>query len=223
MTAPLALLRLLQTADSAFPTGAFAFSGGLETLSVEGTVRSAADFEMVLAEQIAPRWLAFDRVFLAAAHRAAPDIEALARVDDDCEAHQTVAPLAEASRRVGRATLGTHARMGTPGAAAYRALLGAGAPGHAPVVQGLVGAGLDLDLPATLAGAFHALLAGSASAAVRLGRLGAIAAQEILLRAGTRFAPDLAAPAPPAPEAFAPLIDIAAARRSGRAVSLFAT
>ncbi|MCD0162340.1 urease accessory protein UreF, partial [Deinococcus sp. 6YEL10] len=37
------LLRLLQLSDSAFPTGAYAFSDGLETLTTRGAVRSPAD------------------------------------------------------------------------------------------------------------------------------------------------------------------------------------
>jgi urease accessory protein len=50
------ILELLQLADSAFPSGSFAFSNGLESLAKLGFVRSMADFEQYLEchlEQIA--------------------------------------------------------------------------------------------------------------------------------------------------------------------------
>lgn len=224
MTAPLALLRLLQSSDSAFPSGGFAFSNGLETLCAEGLVGTPDAIETVLREQVLPRWLDFDRYFLAAAHGAAADVQALAALDRDCEAHNTVAPLADASRRMGRALLTSHDRIGTPGAAAHLARLRDGAaPGHAPVVQGLVGAGLGLSRAETEAGAVHALAAGYTGAAIRLGRLGALGAQQVLARTIAAAAPRLEAPPPEVPAAFAPLVDIAAARRGAHAVTLFAT
>lgn len=230
MTGPGSLLRLLQTTDSAFPSGGFAFSHGLETLSVEGEVRDAAGVEAVLRSQVAPRWLEFDRHFLAAAHAAAGDGDgdgngaALAALDRDCEVQNTVAALASASRRMGRALLTSHARIGTHGAGEALERVRAGtAHGHAPVVQGLIGAGLGLSRAETEAGAFHALIAGHTGAAIRLGRLGALEAQQVLARAIETFAPRLAEAPPAEPAAFAPLIDIAAARRSAQSVTLFAT
>ena len=43
MTTSLATLRLLQISDSAFPSGSFAFSGGLETLAGDGMVDRRGD------------------------------------------------------------------------------------------------------------------------------------------------------------------------------------
>ncbi len=224
MTEPLALLRLLQTTDSAFPSGAFAFSGGLETLCDEGQITDADGLAETLRVQIVPRWLSFDRAFLAAAHAAAGHCEALIEIDRDCEAHQTVAPLAEASRRVGRGLLGTHARIGTPGASDHLACLREGhAPGHAPVAQGLIGAGLGCGRAETEAGALYALMAGVASVGIRLGKIGALTGQEILGRLLAETAPALAAAPPETPSSFAPLIDIAACRRDGQSARLFAT
>ena len=51
-----------------------------------------------------------------------------------------VASLREGSRRAGSALLGVHARLATPGAAAYRALIEGGAPGHLAVVRASSGA-----------------------------------------------------------------------------------
>jgi urease accessory protein len=216
-----ALLGALRLGDSAFPSGAFAFSNGLETLAAEGA--SPADAEAMLLGQIAPRWLDFDRWFLAAAHGSAPDLDAVAAVDADCEARNAVAALAAASRRTGRAGLTTHARLGTAGAAEYLARVKAGeAPGHAAVAQGLAAQALGLGLAEAEAVAFHGVLAGWASAAVRLGLTGALDAQGMVARAGAALAPRLDAPPPAQPFAFAPLADAAAARRPASPARLFA-
>jgi urease accessory protein len=166
------LSRPMQRADTTFPNAGFAFAGGLETLVAEGAAGPAA-VEALLGDQIAPPRLDFDRWFLAAAHGAS-DVAALVAIDRDCEVRQTVEPLGDASRRQGRATLATHARFDTPGAAAHLVRVGEGAaPGHAAVAQGLAAVGLGLPLAPVEAAAFHAALSGFAGAAVRLGALDA--------------------------------------------------
>lgn len=228
MTAPLALLRLLQSSDSGFPSGAFAFSSGLETLSREGVVAGSADVQTILCGHIVPRWLSFDRVFLAQAHARAASAEQVLAVDLDCHCYNTVDRLGAASRRVGRALLMVHARMGTPGAGAYRAVLAQADPqgmraGHEAVVLGALGPGLGLALPESEAGALHATVMAFLTAAVRLGKIGAIEAQIVLRAAAPAMAEGLARPAPLLPGAFAPLSDIAALRRSPSQAALFAT
>ncbi|MEL6775263.1 MAG: urease accessory protein UreF, partial [Pseudomonadota bacterium] len=86
MTRASSLLRMMQAGDSAFPSGAFAFSNGLETLLVEGVVPGRMDLPTVLMEQIGPRWLSFDRAFLHAAMGAADTAE----IDRDCHVRQGV-------------------------------------------------------------------------------------------------------------------------------------
>ncbi len=218
MTRGASLLRMLQTGDSAFPSGAFAFSNGLETLVGEGLVPDRMPLGNVLIGQIAPRWLTFDRAFLHAA-MAADDVAA---IDRDCHVRQTVPELASASQRMGRALLTSHARIGTAGAADYLARPRADAPGHAPVVQGLIGRGLGLTAEEAEAAAFHGLLSGFAAAAVRLGRLGALQAQKLVSDAISECASAFET-TPGTPSAFAPIADIAAQRRNPQAVNLFAT
>ncbi|MEM9047153.1 MAG: urease accessory UreF family protein [Pseudomonadota bacterium] len=213
-----ALLTMLQTGDSAFPSGAFAFSNGLETLVAEGVVPAQIPLDGLLFDQIVPRWLEFDRFYLLAALQA----KHVAAVDRDCHLHQSLPELAAASQRMGRALLTSHARIGTAQTAPYLAQLGPQAPGHAAVVQALVARALELGPEEAQAVAFHGLLTGFASAAVRLGKIGAISAQRILRRAIAHYAHGLAVP-PAAPSAFAPIADIATQRRDSSAVNLFAT
>lgn len=215
-----ALLTLLQLCDTAFPSGAFAFSGGLEALVGEGRVQGAAQVGDFLTDEVLPRWAGFDRVFLRRAH-AARDLEEIAGIDADCELHCTVESLASASRRTGRAALSTHTRLGTPGCAALLAQVRAGqTPGHAAVVQGLAGNGLGL---APLeAGTLHALALATLSAAVRLGALGAMQAQQILAAARPAMAALLAARPPAVPFTFSPRADIAAMRHGQTPLRLFA-
>ncbi|MEM9147035.1 MAG: urease accessory UreF family protein [Pseudomonadota bacterium] len=218
MTRAPSLLRMLQTSDSAFPSGAFAFSNGLETLVAEGVVPEHLSLEAVLLDQIAPRWMAFDRYFLCCSMTA----EDVSVVDWDCHIRQAVPELSSASQRMGRALLTSHTRIGTPGAAAYGARPRSEAPAHAAVVQGIVGRGLGLGVEEAEAGAFHGLLVGFAAAAVRLGRVGAISAQAAVATAIDQYAQAFGL-SPEAPSAFAPIADIAVQRRNETAVNLFAT
>ncbi len=218
MTRTATLLRLLQTGDSAFPSGAFAFSNGLETLVGEGVVPERMPLSAVLLDHIAPRWIEFDRYFV----RAALLVDDIADTDRECELRQTVPELCAASQRMGRALLTSHARIGTAGAAEHLARPRVEAPAHAPVVQGLVGRALGLTPEEAEAGAFHGLLAGFSAAAVRLGKIGAISAQELVAQAISHHAAAFETP-PEIPSAFAPIADIAAQRRDATAVNLFAT
>jgi urease accessory protein len=224
MTTSLATLRLLQISDSAFPSGSFAFSGGLETLADDGVATDAATLSDFIRGQAIGRWGGMDRWFIRAAHDAAPDAKVLADLDQFCEVHVAIEALGEASRRVGLATLTTHARMGTPGAAAYRTRIAAGeALGHAPVVQGTIGAGLALPIDAVEAGALYGAVNGLLTAAIRLGIVGALEAQTLLAGLGGDMAGTLAAPPPHRPTAFTPLADIAVSRRAGHAGRLFSS
>ncbi|UOM34167.1 urease accessory protein UreF [Acuticoccus sp. I52.16.1] len=216
-------LRLLQVADSLFPSGAFAFSGGLETLAEDGLVRGADALGAVLAHQILPRWAGIDRHFLAAAQAAADDLDTLTALDADCEAHVTVAEAGEASRRTGAALLLTHTRIATPGAEAYRARVASGAPGHAAVVQGFVAARFGLPRAEAEAGSLYGAVQSSLSAAVRLGIVGALGAQRLLAELRPAMAAALRAPPPPLPAALTPFADIALARHAATPGRLFAS
>ena len=217
-------LAALQFGDSFFPSGAVSFSLGLETLHADGIVTDAGTLEDFLADQVMERWATSERAFFAAAHRVSPDWPAVAEIDALQEAMTLPRELREGSRKGGAALLGVHARMGTPGAQAYRERLRAGdAHGHLAVVQGVVLAGTGLDLGRAEAVCLHGLCATILGAALRLGLIGHLDGQIMLRELRPGMAALLARPAPGVHEAraYAPLADVAAARHEEAAVRLF--
>jgi urease accessory protein len=225
MTDPATLLLALQFGDSAFPSGGFAFSWGLEGLAADGLIQGADDVADVIAQQLAMRWNTMDRVLFGRAY-VAPDLDATKCVDLLAEAATLSAPMRDGSRRAGRALLGVCARLGLGGVADYRAAVADDARlGHLAVAQGIVfrAAGLSLDLGELISG--WAVISGLTSAAVRLGLIGHIQALKMTgpLRAtlATLLAEPVAADAQP--HSFTPMIDIAVTRNAGRDARMFAT
>jgi urease accessory protein len=186
-------LLALQHGDSAFPSGGFAFSQGLEGLApLEGKPDASRVAEFVEG-LLRGRWAGTDRVALIRAFRAAGDLAAIAELDGELEAASVVEPLRAGSRRNGAALLAVHARLGTRGAAELRERIQRGAEqtgstdasrraayGHLPVVQGLVWQAVGLDEVSAVAMSGYGLVSGTASAAVRLGLVGALDAQAIV-------------------------------------------
>ena len=218
-----ALLTALQFADSAFPSGGFAFSWGLEGLAADGLLDNASDVLEIAEEQLIYRWNSMDRILLRRAI-VATDVAAVAAVDLQAEAATLTAQLRIGSRRAGRALLGTSVRLGHLAAQAYREMTHADPRlGHLAIVQGVVfkAAGLSLPMAEMLSG--WAVVSSLTSAAIRLGLIGHIEAQEI----ATSLRPVLArllAVDPPANgglASFTPLTDIAVSR--SRHMRMFAT
>jgi urease accessory protein len=224
VTDPAALLLLLQHGDSFFPGGGFASSWGLETLHAEGHVGDAAALGRFIDTQLRHRWATCDRPALVAAHRAGSNLDRVAETDAEVDALSLARDLRLASRRAGRALLRVHSRLGSQNAAAYLDWIHAGRGfGHVPVIQGLVwkSAGLDEGDAVTLSA--HLLCVALVSAAVRLGCITHIDAQETLRRARHTAAGLMRLPAPEHPSSFTPVADIAVMRHEAQPVRLFAS
>jgi urease accessory protein len=179
-----ALLVALQHTDSQFPSGAFAFSQGLEASAQLEQRLGPFDFANFLDVQLRHRWANADRVVLARAYRFAGDLPQLAALDFEMEASTFMEGLRAGSRRNGAALLTTHCRIGAKGAAPYRSLMREGkALGHLAVVQGLLWQALGLEEATVVAMSGYQSAASLATAAVRLGLVGAIEAQALLSQA----------------------------------------
>ena len=222
---PATLLLALQFGDSAFPSGGFAFSWGLEGLAADGLIDDDEDVAEIIAQQLTMRWSTMDRILLARAH-AAQDLHAVTCADLAAEAATLSAPMRAGSRRAGRALLGVCARLALEGVAEYRdAATDDGRLGHLAVVQGLVfrAAGLSLTMAELLSG--WAVISGLTSAAVRLGLIGHIQALKMAGPLRATLAGLLATPVAADAElsSFTPLVDIAVTRNTQRDMRMFAT
>ncbi|MBB6468052.1 urease accessory protein UreF [Aminobacter carboxidus] len=218
------LLVAFQHADGQFPSGGFAFSQGLEASSSLAGKLGVFEFAGFVDTQIRHRWANADRVALVRAHRLAGDLDALAELDREVEASTFVEGLRSGSRRNGTALLTTHGRLGTKGAAAYRAMVRNGqACGHLAVVQGLVWQAVGLDETTAVAIGGYQMVASLATAAVRLGLIGAIDAQASIARALPEI--EAAACRPLADDealrSFTPLCEIAVAMHGTSGQRLF--
>jgi urease accessory protein len=219
------LLTALQYADSFFPSGGTAFSWGLEALCADRQVASADDVRRFLEGQLRHRWAICDRLFLVAAHRAGKDLDAVAALDRVLEAMTLPRELREGATRAGGALLGIHERLGTAGASEYRGRVRAGqAPGHLPVVQGLLLAGVGLDERIASTVSAHALAVSVVSAALRLSVITHVDAQRILTAVRRLLAELLAEPVLDVAQAavYTPVTDVAAMRHESQTARLFA-
>ena len=166
---------LLQLADSAFPTGGFSHSAGLEAALAWGELRDGPALRRFVEGVL---WQAGHGAlpFLGAAHRGA-DLDDL---DRRCDAFLTPQVTNRASRTQGRTLVATAARV-FPDVEALaarhegvrsRTLLAH----HAPMF-GATLAALEVSLPDTRILFLHQALRGVCSAAIRLGLVGPHEAQ----------------------------------------------
>lgn len=168
---------VLQLADSAFPTGGFAHSGGLEAALQAGELRERAGLAQFCVDAI-----------VQVTHGALPIVatafdhpERLAELDRFTRACTWSHVARRASRAQGRAWLDVAARSFelTALADARRRVVSEELDGHLAPAFGYVTGLLEVPRDEALAAFLHLALRGVLSAAVRLGAVGPTEAQAL--------------------------------------------
>lgn len=164
-----ALMTLVQWLSPAFPTGAFAYSHGMEQVIADGGIRSGVDLEGWLSDVLRFGAGKQDAILLSAALEPGADWDDLAQL---CVALQ---PSAERLREV--------AEQGAAFARTVAALTGdAVRERPLPVAVGAAAAGLGLEKREVIALYLHAFASNLVSAAVRFVPLGQNDGQAALSR-----------------------------------------
>ena len=179
-----ALLRLLQISDSAFPTGSFSHSMGLEAFAEAGELRDAEDLERIVGLHLSTLATS-DCVALRASYGVG--MEEVLRVDRLLTATKLPRELRLASASTGKRFLLGVAALGVEGAtfgAFTNAVREGASPGNLAVAYGVAAPALGL----TVEDALHAYLYSASSSLVAAGQklipLGGGVAQRVLYALG---------------------------------------
>jgi urease accessory protein len=229
------LLSLLQLSDSAFPSGRYTLSYGLEALVQSGhlTVPSERSTLLrLLGDSIHFGAAPSDGLALACAHRAVSeagtDLELLTQVDTRLTAVKLPREVREASTRTGRALLAAAtAAIGAGALHDYAERVRRGAsPGNHAVLIGLLSASLGVPCLDAVVGELYAFSSSWVGAGLRLGLIDHRGAQALL----HRVRPVIAAAAPDVIDRDAsqissctPFLDVMAMRHEQAEMRLFAT
>jgi urease accessory protein len=166
-----------QLADSAFPTGGFAHSGGIEAACQHGYIRSVSDFREFLRQSLHQTINSLVPFLLA----AFDDPDAVPILDRRLDAMISNHVTNRASRSQGQAFLATAERTFTiPEITARRThSLKGSLPSHLPVIFGMVAQTLGLQRSQMIRLFLFITARGMLSAAVRLGVIGPLQAQQL--------------------------------------------
>jgi urease accessory protein len=181
------LASLLQTADSFYPTGAYAHSFGLEGLVQSGAVRDCATLQAFIVGQALPSLARTDLPIAAQAWAASgnpPDWGRLRELSFLGAAVRGAREPREASESIGRQRIELAARLhgGFAAEFAIRAREG-GWPASAGMASAIEGRTHGAPCEAVLSASIYSTAAGLVAAAIKLLRLGQNAAQAVLREA----------------------------------------
>jgi len=179
-----ALLRLLQISDSAFPTGSFSHSMGLEAFSEAGELRDAEDLKHVIGLHLSALATS-DCVTLRGASGA--ELDQLLRMDRLLTATKPARELRAASASTGKRFLLSVAALGVESATLgeFTEIVREGTtPGNLAVGYGVTAAALGLGAEEALHAYIYASVASLVAAGQKLIPLGGSVAQRVLYEMG---------------------------------------
>ncbi len=177
-------LRLLQLCDSAFPTGAFAYSDGLETAVQSGAVQSAADLEQWMDDWLQHTFRTLEGPALVQIMRAwqEQDLSRLQQLDEELTAFRPATATRVSSLTLGKRLLKAALPQDASGQLEqlHQQLQDSPLQGNHLLVWGVLAVSLALpDATALSAFAFQRLNS-TVSAALRLFAIGQQAGQQVL-------------------------------------------
>lgn len=208
------LLPLLQLSDSAFPTGSFSHSAGLEGLVEIGRLHDAATLQEAAQTHLGLLATADLPVLHGASRAGSPD--ELVALDHALAATRAAREQRAASAATGRALLDAADALGLDDGrlAAYRdAVARRATPGSQAVAAGVVTSALGVGVADALTGFAYAACAALVAAGQKLLGLGQRAVQRVLyeLHPSITVAVEASMHHDPAdPFAFAPVLEVAA-------------
>jgi urease accessory protein len=177
------LLMLLQWMDSAFPTGAFAHSGALETYTQAEIVLTADDLARLVAVKL-ENAATTDLIVVHSAMSAYRDDDhtQIIHLDRLCSASKIARETCESSEKIGRRMLTSILNlMDDSTLIFYRDEITNGrCVGHHAVVHGLGCAALAIEQRAALLAFAYALAANQTAASIKLISIGQTQAQAVL-------------------------------------------
>lgn len=223
-------LAMMQLADSFFPSGSYTLSHGLESLVQAGTIQTAEQVETFVRLLVCNKVGSMDAIALTHAHRASQQGSTSRLIDIDAHlfAQTPIEKTRLTQRQSGRALLMV-ANQTWPDSQ-LDSLQQLTAKGEFnclhPVVFGVVAQVASLSEQAARIAFIHGFVTGVLGAAIRLGTLGHVQAQQVRLalsadmarvcnEAGVRSLDDM--------WACTPLIDLAQMRQAKLSRRLFAS
>lgn len=180
------LLMLLQWTDSAFPTGAFAHSGALETYAQDELIRTPDELtELIVLKLNSAARTDFIVIHSAMSAYASRDEAQIVHLDQLCSVSKVAKEMREASEKIGRRMLSSVLNLldDDPVLRWYQAEIAAGrCAGHHAVVHGLACAAQGIDPRSALLAFAYGLAANQTAASLKLMSIGQTQAQAVLGR-----------------------------------------